>query len=248
MTTTRMLRWRPVEPPPRFAYKVYETGDAGEWGGLVQIVYRGRAENQGWTAECRMERNSGMVDGWLWGTIVIAAIDGPRGPEVCTRSEREIRALVADHWDAIEDFARDYLHRATTPAAGQDAADGERERQTAEGLITTADSPLATVAGSLAAVEPPVEADDGQITAKLLMALHDHYMSEVDAVAARLREAADKIQRRPVAQSIRDMRLDYASHAGEVLDTLRTMTGNIAYGSLVRAARDVDLAVRDKAP
>lgn len=255
--TTRLLRWRLVEPPPRNAHKVLTTGDTGIEGldGLVQLVYRGRLADGigGWSVVAREERNATYDewDGWYWTVLALTPEPSDYIELNGIPSEREARQIVADNWEVLERYARERLMAAATPeppVAAQDAAEVERDRQAEEALGMVAPSMLSTVATVGAAAPPVTEARDARVSQDVCDALHERYFTEVSQVVGRLREIADRIERRTVGQSLRDLRLDYSAHAGEVMDDLRWGFGNTRLGPLARAARDADLAVRGRMP
>lgn len=77
-------------------------------------------------------------------------------------------------------------------------------------------------------------------------ALSERYERVVRSIADDLRRAADGIERRPVPESLRDLLPSHLSHAARVLHDLNSLQGNLATDSLVQAAAEVDIHIRNR--
>lgn len=87
---------------------------------------------------------------------------------------------------------------------------------------------------------------DEQNAAAAVAALVKRYHGAVDRVAARLREAADDVERRghTVHKDLGDLLDDHMDSAKSVLTTVTGMMPNLNLDGLMDAATDVDRAVR----
>lgn len=234
MTT---LRWRKMDPPPGGTRTAYTTGDAGPLGPLVRIVYWGpsRDATPSWYCQIRQEpdRNYDQWDGWRWSTPLIRDEQAPGGyREVAAFNERDIRALVAEHWETIEAEARQTIadgERALAEREAQALTPPPAEPDAVQQLVDAADTDAADV-------RPASDVAD---------ALHERYRHTLATVVHRLRDTADRVERRgQPGLNLRDLRTDHTWAAGEVVDTVNAMLGNLQLGGLVTAARDADVALR----
>lgn len=246
-TPTRMLRWRPYDRP--FADKALGVGDTGIDGldALVVIEKRGalRDGTGGWSVVIRQQPDDAFDDGWLWTSPVV----GPHESMENLPSEREAKALVADHWEAIEAQARDMLAAGTAaPVAAEDAAE-EQHARLAEEALGFAEQPnrmLDELTGSRGSEE--VVPREQAVIESIAPELARIYEGSVESIVHSLRRCADDIERKRIPTDLMAMKPNYSQHAAEIIDDVNTMVGNLSTTRLLRSARDADEAARGRKP
>lgn len=76
--------------------------------------------------------------------------------------------------------------------------------------------------------------------------MSEDYQNVVAKIAAKLRQMAEEVERRPVRDNLHDLKPDHSYHAAETAHTLSWGFANLNLERLISAASEADRAARSE--